>query len=163
MNRIGIGYDIHRLVAGRKLIIGGVLIPHEKGFEAHSDGDVLCHALCDALLGAAGLPNIGVLFPDSDPKYKDADSMELLRTVVARVAEKGYRPLQVDSNLVAQRPKLQPFVAEMIRALAAATGLEEEKISIKPRTNEYMGAEGREEGISAQVVVVLQRIKEDKG
>lgn len=157
MMRIGIGYDIHRLVAGRKLIIGGVSIPHEKGFEAHSDGDVLCHALTDAMLGAAGLPNIGVLFPDTDPAYKDADSMKLLRIVVERVADKGFRPFQMDCNLVAQRPKLQPHVAAMIEALAGATGMLPENISIKPRTNEGLGAEGREEGISAQVVVLLKK------
>jgi 2-C-methyl-D-erythritol 2,4-cyclodiphosphate synthase len=161
MIRVGIGYDIHRLVEGRKLIIGGVPIPHEKGFEAHSDGDVLCHALSDALLGAAGLPNIGVLFPDTDPHYKNADSIELLKIVLERVKEAGYRPVQMDSNIVAQRPKLQPFVSAMTGILSEVTGMEESAISIKPRTNERLGAEGREEGISVQVVVLLERCSEN--
>ncbi|HNZ47224.1 MAG TPA: 2-C-methyl-D-erythritol 2,4-cyclodiphosphate synthase [Candidatus Hydrogenedentes bacterium] len=158
MIRIGIGYDIHRLVPGRKLILGGVCIPHEKGFEAHSDGDVLCHAISDALLGAAGLPNIGVLFPDTDPAYKDADSISLLKNVVRRLHDRGFRPVQMDSNIVAQRPKLKDYVEEMIHSLSAATGMPSENISIKPRTNEHLGAEGREEGISAQVVVVIEKI-----
>ena len=158
--RVGIGYDIHRLAAGRTLVIGGVRIPFDKGFVAHSDGDVLCHAIADALLGAAGLPNIGVLFPDSDPRYKDADSVELLARVYAAVGSAGYIPVQIDSNIIAERPRLQPHVEDMRNTLARCLHIPVERISIKPRTNEGLGPEGTGEAVSAQAVVVLAPLTE---
>ena len=156
MMRVGIGYDIHRLVKGRPLILGGITIPHDKGLLAHSDGDVLCHAVSDALLGAAGLPNIGELFPDTDPHYKDCDSMELLKSVVARLADAGYAPAQLDANIIAQQPKLQPYVAGMRQNIAGSLHISATRVSIKPRTNEGLGPEGREEAVSAQAVVLIQ-------
>lgn len=157
MIRIGIGYDIHRLVSGRPLILGGVLIPHDKGLIAVSDGDVLCHALADAMLGAAGLPNIGVIFPDTDPKFKDANSLVLLGEIRQRVAAAGYAPYQMDANIIAQQPLLQPYTDRMSQNIADCLGLDPQCISIKPRTNEGVGPEGRAEAISAQAVVVLNR------
>lgn len=159
MMRVGIGYDIHRLEKGKSLVLGGVSIPFEKGFVAHSDGDVLCHAIADALLGAAGLPNIGVLFPDTDVNFKDADSLELLAVVVKHLEEKGWSPLQLDGNIIAQRPRLQPYVAEMRNAIARCLHIPLDNVSIKPRTNEHVGPEGREEAISAQVVVMITALE----
>ncbi len=156
MIRVGIGYDTHRLIAGRRLILGGVRIPHDKGLYAFSDGDVLCHAVADALFGAAGLPNIGVHFPDTDEHYRGADSLVLLAEARRRLANAGYAPAQLDANIIAQRPKLQPYVAVMSRNLADCLGLPLDCVSIKPRTNEGVGPEGREEAISAQVVVTIQ-------
>lgn len=155
MIRVGIGYDIHRLVVDRDLVLGGVKIPFEKGFTAHSDGDVLCHAIADALLGAAGLPNIGVLFPDTDPQYKDADSLELLAHVYDALRHAGYVPMQVDSNIIAERPRLQPHIKSMQNNIASCLHLQEDAVSVKPRTNEGVGPEGSGEAISAQAVVVL--------
>ena len=155
MIRVGIGYDIHRLAAGRDLVIGGVRIPFEKGFVAHSDGDVLCHAIADALLGAAGLPNIGVLFPDTDPQYKDADSLELLMRVHDAVGTAGYIPVQIDSNIIAERPRLLPHLESMRNNIARCLHIPPEALYIKPRTNEGVGPEGTGEAISAQSVVVL--------
>lgn len=155
MNRVGIGYDIHRLTEGRNLILGGVAIPHCKGLAAHSDGDVVCHAIMDALLGAAGLPNIGILFPDNDAKYKDYNSLKLLGEVVAHLAEAGFLPVQVDTNIIAEWPKLQPYLTEMRQNIAQSLGIEESCVSLKPRTNEGVGPEGREEAISAQAVVLI--------
>ncbi len=160
MMRIGIGYDIHRLTTGRPLVLGGVSIPHDKGLTAHSDGDVLCHALADALLGAAGLPNIGVLFPDTAPEFKDANSLELLRRVKETLAARGSRPVQADANIIAERPKLQPYVDQMRRTVAHCLDLEPEQVSVKPRTNERVGPEGREEAISAQAVVLIETISQ---
>ena len=157
MIRIGIGYDIHRLEAGKTLILGGVTIPFERGFVAHSDGDVLCHAVADALLGAAGVPNIGILFPDTDPAFKDADSMKLLSTVVERLREKHCVPLQMDANIIAQRPKLQPYLEAMKHNMAQSLAIPLSAVSIKPRTNEALGAEGRGEAISAQVVLLIEQ------
>ncbi|HDP35907.1 MAG TPA: 2-C-methyl-D-erythritol 2,4-cyclodiphosphate synthase [Candidatus Hydrogenedentes bacterium] len=154
--RVGIGYDIHRLVEDRPLILGGVTIPHHKGLFAHSDGDVLCHAISDALLGAAGLPNIGEMFPDSAPCYKDSDSIELLEIVVVRLNDAGYAPLQVDANIIAEQPKLQPHLARMSQNIAERLGIAPDRVSIKPRTNEGLGPEGREEAISAHAVALIQ-------
>ncbi|MCK5861087.1 MAG: 2-C-methyl-D-erythritol 2,4-cyclodiphosphate synthase [Candidatus Hydrogenedentes bacterium] len=156
--RVGIGYDIHRLGNKGPLVLGGVKIPHDKGLLAHSDGDVLCHAVCDALLGAAGLPNIGELFPDTDPAYKDSNSMELLGVVVSRLSDAGYAPVQLDANIIAQKPKLQPYQAEMCKNLALCLQVEPGCISVKPRTNEGVGPEGREEAVSVQAVVLIQKI-----
>ena len=157
MIRVGIGYDIHRLVADRSLILGGVMIPHDKGLLAHSDGDVLCHAVSDALLGAAGLPNIGELFPDTDSHYKDSDSIKLVAQVVSRLSDAGYVAVQLDANIIAQQPKLQPYLADMRQNIARCLLVEEDCVSVKPRTNEGVGPEGREEAISAQAVVLIYK------
>ena len=160
MIRVGIGYDIHGMVEGSYLVLGGVKIPFEKKFLAHSDGDVLCHAIADALLGAAGLPDIGVTFPDTDMRYKDADSLRLLDKTIQLVREKGYAPIQLDANIIAQRPKLQQYVEMMWKNLSNSLGIELDAVSIKPRTNEGFGPEGRQEAISAQAIVVLDKRSE---
>ena len=153
--RIGIGYDLHRLEEGRPLILGGVTIPHEKGLVGHSDADVLAHAITDALLGAAALGNIGQLFPDTDPAYKGADSITLLQEAWRQVQEAGYQIGNIDCTIIAQRPKLNPHVDAMRDRLANALGIDKSQLSIKPKTNETVGPEGREEAISVQAVVLL--------
>ena len=157
MTRIGIGYDIHRLEAGRPLILGGVTIPHTKGFVAHSDGDALCHAITDALLGALALGDIGSHFPDTDPQYKGADSVALLLEVVAKVRGLGWEIVNIDSNIIAQAPKLRPHIDTIRARLAEALSLPMDVISVKARTNEHVGPEGREEAISTQAIVLLQK------
>ena len=157
MNRIGIGYDIHRLEEGRPLILGGVTIPHTKGFVAHSDGDALCHAITDALLGALALGDIGSHFPDTDPQYKGADSVALLLQVVELVRAHGYRIANIDTNIIAQAPKLRPHIDAIRTRLADALQLPIDLISVKARTNEHVGPEGREEAISTQAIVLLTR------
>ena len=153
--RIGQGYDVHRLVEGRALILGGVNIPWEKGLLGHSDADVLTHALMDALLGAAALGDIGKLFPDSDPAYAGADSLELLRSVTALLEKNGYGIVNVDVTVVAQQPKLAPYREEMRRRLAKAMGLEIGRVSIKATTEEGLGFTGSGQGISAMAVALL--------
>ncbi len=153
--RIGQGYDVHRLVEGRALILGGVNIPWEKGLLGHSDADVLTHALMDALLGAAALGDIGKLFPDSDPAYAGADSLELLRSVTALLEKNGYGIVNVDVTVVAQRPKLAPYREEMRRRLAEAMGLEIGRVSVKATTEEGLGFTGSGQGISAMAVALL--------
>lgn len=157
MNRIGIGYDIHRLQEGLPLILGGVTIPHTKGFVAHSDGDALCHAITDALLGALALGDIGSHFPDTDAKYKGADSVALLQQVVELVHAHGYRIANIDTNIVAQAPKLRPHIDAIRGRLADALRMPMDLISVKARTNEHVGPEGREEAISTQAIVLLTR------
>ena len=152
---IGQGYDVHRLVEGRALILGGVNIPWEKGLLGHSDADVLTHALMDALLGAAALGDIGKLFPDSDPAYAGADSLELLRSVTALLEKNGYGSVNVDVTVVAQRPKLAPYREEMRRRLAEAMGLERGRVSVKATTEEGLGFTGSGQGISAMAVALL--------
>ena len=154
--RIGQGYDVHRLAADRKLILGGVTIPWEMGLLGHSDADVLVHAIMDALLGAAALGDIGGMFPDSDPRYAGADSLELLRAVCTRLAENGWEIVNVDSTVVAQRPKLAPHIPEMRRRIAGAMGVEPEQIGVKATTEEHLGFTGRGEGISAMAVALLE-------
>lgn len=154
--RIGIGYDLHRLEAGRPLILGGVHVPHSKGLVGHSDADVLAHAITDALLGAAALGNIGQHFPDTDPQYKGADSLVLLGHAARMVAEAGYRIGNIDANIVAQAPKLNPHLGAIQAKLAECLGVEPGAISVKAKTNEHVGPEGREEAISAQAVVLLE-------
>ena len=156
--RIGIGYDIHRLVEGRELIIGGVKITHEKGLLGHSDADVLVHAIIDALLGAVALDDIGTLFPDTDPAYKDADSMILLRNVYRKVQAEGYSIGNIDSNIIAQSPKMMPYIPKMKEALAVLLGLEPTDISIKAKTKEKLDAVGESKAIEANAVVMLQRL-----
>ena len=154
--RIGQGYDVHRLVEGRKLILGGVEIPYEKGLLGHSDADVLTHALMDALLGAAALGDIGKLFPDNDPAYEGADSIELLQKVTAVLAEHGYRVGNVDCTVIAQRPKLAPHIPQMRQILAGAMGLEASRVSVKATTEEGLGFSGQGLGIAAQAVALIE-------
>ncbi len=155
MMRIGHGYDVHPLVAGRDLILGGVKIPHDKGLHGHSDADVLIHAICDACLGAAGLGDIGRHFPDTDPQYKNIDSRKLLRKVKEAIAEGGWKIANVDSTIVAQAPRVAPYLAQMIANVSADLGIPAENINIKATTTEKLGFAGREEGIAAHAVVLL--------
>ncbi len=155
--RIGHGYDVHALVPGRRLILGGVDIPHSHGLLGHSDADALLHAITDAVLGAAGLGDIGALFPDTDPAFKDADSSELLRRALARVAEAGWRVINVDSTVVAQRPKIAPHVAAMRRNIAQRLDVDDSAVNVKGKTTEHLGFAGRGEGIAAYAVVLLER------
>lgn len=157
MLRIGHGYDVHRLVEGRKLIIGGVEIAYEKGLLGHSDADVLLHAISDAVLGAAAMGDIGTMFPDNDPSFKDADSLELLRTVMRRVNEAGYTLGNADATVIAQAPKLKPHIAAMRANIASACGVDEEKISVKATTEEGLGFSGSGEGIAAHAVCLLEK------
>jgi 2-C-methyl-D-erythritol 2,4-cyclodiphosphate synthase len=154
-SRIGIGYDIHRLVEGRKLVLGGVEIPFEKGLLGHSDSDVLTHAICDALLGAAALGDIGTHFPDSDPRWAGASSLDFLARVVELVTEKGYRVANVDSTVMAERPKLMPYVQTMREKLASVLQIDVDQINIKAKTNEGLESVGRGEAMAAQAVVLL--------
>jgi 2-C-methyl-D-erythritol 2,4-cyclodiphosphate synthase len=153
--RIGQGFDVHALVPGRKLIIGGVDIPHEKGLDGHSDADVLLHALCDALLGAAAMGDIGAHFPDTDPSYKNANSRRLLREVSALVQEAGYRVVNLDATIIAQAPRMAPHIPAMVNNIAADLGLSRGQVNIKATTTEGLGFAGRAEGIAAQAVVLL--------
>jgi 2-C-methyl-D-erythritol 4-phosphate cytidylyltransferase/2-C-methyl-D-erythritol 2,4-cyclodiphosphate synthase len=154
--RVGQGYDVHRLVEGRKLILGGVEIPFGRGLEGHSDADVLIHAIIDALLGAIGGGDIGRLFPDTDARYKDVSSLVLLERVVQLLREKGARVVNVDAVVLAQRPRLAPHVEEMKRRLASVLGLETERLSLKATTTERLGFVGREEGLAAQAVALVE-------
>lgn len=153
--RIGHGYDVHKLVAGRKLILGGVDIPHEKGLLGHSDADVLTHALMDALLGAAAMGDIGRLFPDNDDAYLGADSIRLLEEVVRLISEKGYTIGNVDCTVIAQRPKIKPYLEQMRKTLAAALGIEVDCVSVKATTEEHLGFTGEELGIAAHAVALI--------
>ena len=154
--RIGHGYDVHKLVEGRKLILGGVEIAYEKGLLGHSDADVLTHALMDALLGAAALGDIGKLFPDNDPDYEGADSVELLKKVMALLQKHGYRLGNVDCTVIAQRPKLAPHIPLMRERLAAAMGTTADRVSIKAATEEGLGFSGQGLGIAAHAVALLE-------
>jgi 2-C-methyl-D-erythritol 2,4-cyclodiphosphate synthase len=153
---IGHGYDVHRLVEGRPLILGGVHIPYEKGLLGHSDADVLLHAVSDALLGAAGLGDIGKHFPDTDPQYKGADSMELLRVVVSRVLEKGYRISNIDVTMIAQKPKLRPHIEAMEQNIAGAVGIAADRVNVKATTEEQLGFTGTGEGMRCHAVCLLE-------
>lgn len=158
--RIGEGYDVHRLTDGRRLILGGVDIPYEKGLDGHSDADVLAHAIADALLGAAALGDIGKLFPDNDPKYLGADSLVLLSEVVKRVGERGYSIVNVDSTVIAQAPKLAPYIDRMRANLAASMGISVDLVSVKATTEEHLGFTGRGEGIAAKAVCLIEEKKQ---
>lgn len=155
--RIGLGTDVHALAEGRKLILGGVDIPHERGLLGHSDADVLAHAVSDALLGAARAGDIGKLFPDTDPAYAGADSMRLLAEVAVHVRSLGFEIVDVDSVVTAQAPKLSPHRDAMRKNLADAMGIPVENVGVKATTSEWLGYEGREEGITAQAVALLER------
>ena len=155
--RIGMGYDVHKLVEGRKLIIGGVEIPHEKGLLGHSDADVLVHAIIDALLGALALDDIGTLFPDTDPQYKNADSIILLKRVYEKILQKGYSIRNLDSNIIAQNPKMMPYIPKMKEILSKVLELAPADISIKAKTKENLDAVGESKAIEANSVVMLER------
>ncbi|MFV0590012.1 MAG: 2-C-methyl-D-erythritol 2,4-cyclodiphosphate synthase [Draconibacterium sp.] len=155
--RVGIGYDVHRLAEGETLWLGGILIPHHKGTVAHSDGDVLIHAICDAMLGALKLRDIGTHFPDNSEEFKNIDSKLLLKRSYELVKEKGYSIVNIDSSISAQQPKLKPFIPEMERVMAEVLGVDIDCISVKATTTEKLGFEGREEGISVNAVVLLQK------
>lgn len=157
MLRIGNGYDVHRLVEDRELILGGVKIPHTLGLLGHSDADVLTHAIMDALIGAAALGDIGKLFPDTDEKYRGADSIALLKEVVALLKTKGFSVVNIDSILVAQKPKIAPYIEEMRKNIASACGIDKELVSVKATTEEKLGFTGSEEGMSAYAVCLLNK------
>lgn len=157
MIRVGHGYDVHALVAGRHLILGGVTIPHAKGLAGHSDADALIHAVCDACLGAAGLGDIGRHFPDSDQQYKNIDSRILLRKVRDAIQVKGWKASNVDATIVAQAPRLAPYMEQMKQNLASDLGISADSVNIKAGTTEKLGFAGREEGIAAHAVVLLEK------
>lgn len=157
MYRIGIGYDIHKLIEGRDLIIGGIKITHEKGLLGHSDADVLIHAIIDALLGALALDDIGTLFPDTDPKYKDIDSTILLKHVYELVQSKGYSIVNIDSNIIAQAPKMMPYIPKMKDVLCRVLNIKSENLSIKAKTKEKLDAVGQKLAIEANAVVLLEK------
>jgi 2-C-methyl-D-erythritol 2,4-cyclodiphosphate synthase len=157
--RIGQGFDIHKLAEGRKLIIGGVTIPYERGLLGHSDADVLLHAICDALIGAAALGDIGKHFPDTDPRYAGIDSRKLLREVAALLRASGYRVVNVDTTVIAQAPKLAPYILVMRENIAADLGIAVGDVNVKAKTAERLGAVGRGEGIVAEAVVLIDAIK----
>jgi 2-C-methyl-D-erythritol 2,4-cyclodiphosphate synthase len=154
--RVGQGFDVHALVAGRPLIIGGVRIPYEKGLDGHSDADVLLHAICDALLGAAGLGDIGRHFPDTDPAYRGADSRKLLRSVASLLKKAGFEIINVDATIIAQAPKMAPHAANMVNNIAADLGLTAACVNVKAKTTERLGFTGRGEGIAAQAIALLE-------
>ena len=158
--RVGMGYDVHRLAEDRKMILGGVEIPYEKGLLGHSDADVLVHAIMDALLGAAALGDIGKHFPDTDPEYKGISSIALLKEVGKILQENGYMIENIDSTVIAQRPKLLPYRPQMAENIAAALGIEKEQVSVKATTEEGLGFTGSGEGISSQAVCMLSSIRE---
>lgn len=161
MLKVGIGYDVHALVEGRPLILGGIEIPHERGLLGHSDADVLTHAIMDALLGALALGDLGKHFPDTDERYRGISSIRLLEHVMDLLREKGYRIGNIDSIIIAQRPKLASFIPKMREEIAKVLGTSLDNISIKATTTEHLGFEGREEGISAQAIVSLIEIEEE--
>lgn len=158
--RVGMGYDVHKLVESRDLIIGGVKIPHTLGLLGHSDADVLLHAIMDALLGAAGLGDIGKHFPDTDPQYKGISSMKLLEHVAKLIEEKGYVVENIDATIIAQRPKMRPYIEEMEQNIASALHISTEQVNVKATTEEGLGFTGTEEGISSQAICALTSIYE---
>jgi len=153
--RVGIGYDIHRLVPDRKLLLGGVRVPYTKGLLGHSDSDVLAHAVCDALLGAAALGDIGTHFPDNDPRWRGASSLDFLRHAVKLVGERGYRVVNLDATVVTEQPKLKPYIAAMRQQLAGVLEIDVESVSVKAKTNEGLDAVGRGEAMAAHAVVLI--------
>lgn len=153
--RIGSGYDVHKLVKGRKLILGGVEIPYEKGLLGHSDADVLLHALMDALLGAAALGDIGKHFPDTDPEYKDSDSLKLLSKVLYLISQKGYCIINIDATVIAQKPKLAPYISKMCENIACTLEIELNQVNVKATTEEGLGFTGAGEGIAASAVCLI--------
>jgi len=156
--RIGHGYDVHRLISGRKLIVGGVDIPYEQGLLGHSDADVLLHAVSDALLGAAALGDIGKLFPDSDDQFKDADSLKLLEIVVQRINQKGYNVGNIDCTIIAQAPKMSPYIQKMRENIALTCNVDVDSVNVKATTEEKLGFTGRGDGMSAHAVCIIESI-----
>lgn len=156
--RIGYGYDVHQLAEGKKLHIGGITIPHKKGCVAHSDGDVLIHAICDALLGATAMNDIGYHFPDTDPEYKNIDSKILLGKTLDIISQKGYSIVNIDSTVCLEKPKIKEYIPEMITVLSEILRTEKENISVKATTTEKLGFIGKEEGIAAHAVVLIQKL-----
>ncbi len=154
--RVGFGYDVHAFVDGRPLFLGGVLVPHTQGLLGHSDADVLLHAICDALLGAAALGDIGLHFPDSDPAFKGISSLLLLERTVGLIREKGFLPHNIDTTLVLQKPRLAPYIPEMIREISRVARLPATSVNVKATTTERLGFAGREEGVAAYAVVLLE-------
>lgn len=159
---IGIGYDLHRLVEGRPLIIGGIEIPHDKGLQGYSDADVLIHAIIDAIFGALALGDIGTHFPDTDPQYKDADSKTLLQHTIGLAKQRGWEIVNIDSTIIAEQPKLKPYIKSMREVLSPILGIPIDCTSVKAKTNEGVGPEGKEEAISCFVVVLLSQNKNAK-
>lgn len=155
--RVGQGYDVHKLVEGRKLILGGVEIPHEKGLLGHSDADVLLHAITDAIFGASALGDIGRHFPDTDETFKGADSKVLLKEAARRAADKGFKIVNIDSTIIAQKPKLAPHINSIRDSIAAALEMDASDVNVKAKTNERLGFEGQEQGIVAQAIVLLEK------
>ena len=154
--RIGQGFDAHKLVEGRRLIIGGVTIPHPRGLDGHSDADVLLHAICDALIGAAALGDIGKHFPDSDPQYKGVDSRKLLRETAALLKKNGWRVANLDATIIAQEPRMAPHIAAMVANIAADIGVASGDVNVKAKTTEKLGFTGRGEGIAAEAGVLIE-------
>src|ERR1700675_5073846 len=159
--RIGQGFDAYPLKAGRRLVIGGVTIPHERGLDGHSDADVLLHAICDALIGAAALGDIGRHFPDSDSRYKDIDSRQLLRETATLLAKNGWRVVNLDATVIAQEPRLAPYVPAMVANIAADLGVGERDVSVKAKTTEKLGFTGRGEGIAAEAIALIAPLPAD--
>lgn len=157
MLRIGHGYDVHRLAEGRKLIIGGAEIPYDRGLDGHSDADVLLHAVCDALLGAAAMGDIGAHFPDTDERYRGISSMLLLTETVSKIKAQGFEPVNIDSTVIAQAPKLAPYIEQMRSNIASAAGLDISCVNVKATTEEHLGFTGRGEGIAAHAVVLCDK------
>jgi len=160
--RVGQGFDVHQLVEGRKLVMGGVEIPYERGLLGHSDADVLLHAICDALLGAAGLGDIGRHFPDSDPRYKGIASRRLLREVARLLREKGFGVVNLDATIIAQAPKMAPYIAQMVANIAADLEVAADCVNVKATTTEKLGFTGRGEGIAAQAACLIARARIDQ-
>lgn len=158
--RIGHGYDVHRLVSGRRLILGGVEIPHETGLDGHSDADVLLHAICDALLGAAAMRDIGFHFPDNDNSFKDISSLLLLGRVKELILQKGYNVSNIDATILAQNPKLAPYIPDMINHISSVLGISANDVNIKATTEEGLGFTGAKEGIAAHAVVLINKLKQ---
>ena len=156
-HRVGIGYDAHRFVEGRSLILGGVTVPHDKGLLGHSDADALCHAVSDAILGAAALGDMGKYFPDTDPKWKGADSLAMLKECARMAKAKGWKVCNADATIVCQKPKLSNYLVSMSQMIEQTLEVSSDKVNVKAKTTEGMGFEGREEGLSVQAVVLLQR------
>jgi len=154
--RVGFGYDVHSFVSGRRLILGGVAIPYPSGLKGHSDADVLSHAICDALLGAIAEGDIGRHFPDTDPRYKDIDSMILLKNVLMKVREKGFHPINIDTTIVAQKPRLAEFIPRMVKEISGVLEMEAVRVNVKATTTEGLGFTGREEGIAAYAVALVE-------
>ena len=162
--RVGQGFDIHTLVENRKLIIGGVVIPYKKGLAGHSDADVLLHAICDALIGAAALGDIGAHFPDTDPRYKDIDSRKLLREVGMLLTENGWRIINIDATIIAEAPKMAPHIPAMVKNIAQDLAIDVKDVNVKAKTNEMLGYIGRGEGIMVEAVACIKCLKsESKG